>query len=290
MTDHFDFGSFMDLDNQAGLRKNCISLFSALAQCPQDVSHVDMYKSALINDPLVDSLEGLHSTVTAIDLNDETSIIKSMSLLNLVVPSLNDAEEDGLVQSQRIVAPALDERIRLAKTKNDLLTIAQLLQWIDQSAEASQRLHQLTDLLDQDAAIFEKVLSALTSADRAAAMGSLLATLLENHHVGFIAGDRRELLLGRGVEEWLANLVTNDALSDISDQDLLSKTLCTMQFDEEVLDEHPNFMDHLMASCIILTSTGKTDNSSFLFLLLVLDEALFDTLRKINDTVQEVRN
>ena len=290
MTDHFDFGSFMDLDNQAGLRKNCISLFSALAQCPQDVSHVDMYKSALINDPLVDSLEGLHSTVTAIDLNDETSIIKSMSLLNLVVPSLNDAEDDGLVQSQRIVAPALDERIRLAKTKNDLLTIAQLLQWIDQSAEASQRLHQLTDLLDQDAAIFEKVLSALTIADRAAAMGSLLATLLENHHVGFIAGDRRELLLGRGVEEWLANLVTNDALSDISDQDLLSKTLCTMQFDEEVLDEHPNFMDHLMASCIILTSTGKTDNSSFLFLLLVLDEALFDTLRKINDTVQEVRN
>ena len=167
MTDHFDFGSFMDLDNQAGLRKNCISLFSALAQCPQDVSHVDMYKSALINDPLVDSLEGLHSTVTAIDLNDETSIIKSMSLLNLVVPSLNDAEDDRLVQSQRIVAPALDERIRLAKTKNDLLTIAQLLQWIDQSAEASQRLHQLIDLLDQDTAIFEKVLSALTSADRA---------------------------------------------------------------------------------------------------------------------------
>ena len=290
MTDHFDFGSFMDLDNQAGLRKNCISLFSALAQCPQDVSHVDMYKSALINDPLVDSLEGLHSTVTAIDLNDETSIIKSMSLLNLVVPSLNDAEDDRLVQSQRIVAPALDERIRLAKTKNDLLTIAQLLQWIDQSAEASQRLHQLIDLLDQDAAIFEKVLSALPSADRAAAMGSLLATLLENHHVGFIAGDRRELLLERGVEEWLANLVTNDALSDISDQDLLSKMLCTMQFDEEVLDEHPDFMDHLMASCIMLTSTGKTDNSSFLFLLLVLDEALFDTLRKINDTVQEIRN
>ena len=63
-----------------------------------------------------------------------------------------------------------------------------------------------------------------------------------------------------------------------------------MQFDEEILDEHPDFMDHLMASCIILTSTGKTDNSSFLFLLLVLDEALFDTLRKINDTVQEVRN
>jgi hypothetical protein len=290
MADHFDFGSFMDLDNQAGLRKNCISLFSALAQCPQDVSHVDIYKSALIKDPLVDSLEGLHSTVKLIDLNDETSIIKSMSLLNLVVPSLNDAEDDRLVQSQRIVAPALDERVRLAKTKNDLLTIAQLLQWIDQSAEASQRLHQLTDLLDQDAAIFEKVLSALTSADRAAAMGSLLATLLENHHVGFIAGDRRELLLGRGVEEWLANLVTNDALSDISDQDLLSKTLCTMQFDEEILDEHPDFMDHLMASCIILTSTGKTDNSSFLFLLLVLDEALFDTLRKINDTVQEVRN
>ena len=290
MTDHFDFGSFMDLDNQAGLRKNCISLFSALAQCPQDAGDVDMYKSALINDPLVDSLEGLHSTVTAIDLNDETSIIKSMSLLNLVVPSLNDAEDDRLVQSQRIVAPALDERIRLAKTKNDLLTIAQLLQWIDQSAEASQRLHQLTDLLDQDAAIFEKVLSALTSADRAAAMGSLVATLLENHHVGFIAGDRRKLLLGRGVEEWLANLVTNDALSEISDQDLLSKTLCTMKFDEEVVDEHPDFMDHLLASCMVLTSTGKTDNSSFLFLLLVLDEALFDTLRKINDTVQEVRN
>ena len=290
MTDHFDFGSFMDLDNQAGLRKNCISLFSALARCPQDVSDVEIYKSALINDQLVDSLEGLHNTVNAIDLDDETSIIKSMSLLNLVVPSLSGAEDDGLVQSQRIVVPALDERIRLAKTKNDLLTIAQLLQWIDQSAEASQRLHQLIDLLDRDAAIFEKVLSALTNADQIAAMGSLLAALLENHHVGFIAGERRGLLLRRGVEEWLANLVTNDALSDISDQDLLSKTLCTMQFDEGVLDEHPDFMDHLTSSCIILTSTGKTDNSSFLFLLLIMDEALFDTLRKINDTVQEIRN
>ena len=117
MTDDFDFGSFMDLDNQADLREHCISLFSALAQYPQNVDAVNLHKSALINDPLVGTLEGLKSSVAAIELEDAASIASSMSILNLVVPSLKEAKYDGLEQSHIDIIPALKERINKAKTK-----------------------------------------------------------------------------------------------------------------------------------------------------------------------------
>ena len=68
MTDDFDFGSFMDLDNQADLREHCISLFSALAQYPENVDAVNLHKSALINDPLVGTLEGLKVPLPPLNL------------------------------------------------------------------------------------------------------------------------------------------------------------------------------------------------------------------------------
>ena len=95
-------------------------------------------------------------------------------------------------------------------------------------------------------------------------------------------------LLDRGVERWLAKLVTTDALSDVADEDLLTKNLCKMQLDEEILEKHPDFMDRLMNSCDILTSTGNTDRSGFLFLLLVKDEQQFRALQKINNNIEEL--
>ena len=288
MTDDFDFGSFMDLDNQADLRTHCISLFSALAQYPQNVDTVNLHKSALINDPLVGTLEGLKSSVVAIELEDAASIVSSMSLLNLVVPSLKESKYDGLEQSQIDIIPALKARINNAKTKDDLIFIAHIFQWVNKPAYVSQRLHQVIDFLDYDPKIYEQTISALKCDDKLAALDHLLATLQDNHQIGFIAGDKMKTLLDRGVERWLAKLVTTDALSDVADEDLLTKNLCKMQLDEEILEKHPDFMDRLMNSCDILTSTGNTDHSGFLFLLLVKDEQQFRALQKINNNIEEL--
>ena len=288
MTDDFDFGSFMDLDNQADLRKHCISLFSALAQYPQNVDTVNLHKSALINDPLVGTLEGLKSSVVAIELEDAASIVSSMSLLNLVVPSLKESKYDGLEQSQIDIIPALKARINNAKTKDDLIFIAHIFQWVNKSAEVSQRLHQVIDFLDHDPNVYKQTISALKCDDKLAALDLLLSTLQDNHQIGFIAGDKMKTLLDRGVERWLAKLVTTDALSDVADEDLLTKNLCKMQLDEEILEKHPDFMDRLMNSCDILTSTGNTDRSGFLFLLLVKDEQQFRALQKINNNIEEL--
>ena len=287
MTDDFDFGSFMDLDNQADLRTHCISLFSALAQYPQNVDTVNLHKSALINDPLVGTLEGLKSSVVAIELEDAASIVSSMSLLNLVVPSLKESKYDGLEQSQIDIIPALKARINNAKTKDDLIFIAHIFQWVNKPAHVSQRLHQVIDFLGYDPNIYEQTISALKCDDKLAALDHLLATLQDNHQIGFIAGDKMKTLLDRGVERWLAKLVTTDALSDVADEDLLTKNLCKMQLDEEILEKHPDFMDRLMNSCDILTSTGNTDRSGFLFLLLVKDEQQFRALQKINNNIEE---
>lgn len=288
MTDDFDFGSFMDLDNQADLREHCISLFSALAQYPQNVDAVNLHKSALINDPLVGTLEGLKSSVAAIELEDAASIASSMSILNLVVPSLKEAKYDGLEQSHIDIIPALKERINKAKTKNDLIFIAHIFQWVNNSSDVSQRLHQVIDFLDHDPDIYEKTTSALKCDDKLAALNQLLTKLQDNHQIGFIAGDKMKKLLDRGVEEWLAKLVTTDALSGIADEDLLTKNLCKMQLDEEILDEHPDFMDRLIDCCDILTSTGNTNHSGFLFLLLVKDEQQFSALQKMNISIEEL--
>ena len=288
MTDDFDFGSFMDLDNQADLRTHCISLFSALAQYPQNVDTVNLHKSALINDPLVGTLEGLKSSVVAIELEDAASIVSSMSLLNLVVPSLKESKYDGLEQSQIDIIPALKARINNAKTKDDLIFIAHIFQWVNKPAYVSQRLHQVIDFLGYDPNIYEQTISALKCDDKLAALDHLLATLQDNHQIGFIAGDKMKTLLDRGVERWLAKLVTTDALSDVADEDLLTKNLCKMQLDEEILEKHPDFMDRLMNSCDILTSTGNTDHSGFLFLLLVKDEQQFRALQKINNNIEEL--
>ena len=288
MTDDFDFGSFMDLDNQADLRTHCISLFSALAQYPQNVDTVNLHKSALINDPLVGTLEGLKSSVVAIELEDAASIVSSMSLLNLVVPSLKESKYDGLEQSQIDIIPALKARINNAKTKDDLIFIAHIFQWVNKPAHVSQRLHQVIDFLGYDPNIYEQTISALKCDDKLAALDHLLATLQDNHQIGFIAGDKMKTLLDRGVERWLAKLVTTDALSDVADEDLLTKNLCKMQLDEEILEKHPDFMDRLMNSCDILTSTGNTDHSGFLFLLLVKDEQQFRALQKINNNIEEL--
>ena len=288
MTDDFDFGSFMDLDNQADLRTHCISLFSALAQYPQNVDTVNLHKSALINDPLVGTLEGLKSSVVAIELEDAASIVSSMSLLNLVVPSLKESKYDGLEQSQIDIIPALKARINNAKTKDDLIFIAHIFQWVNKPAHVSQRLHQVIDFLDYDPSIYDQTISALKCDDKLAALDHLLATLQDNHQIGFIAGDKMKTLLDRGVERWLAKLVTTDALSDVADEDLLTKNLCKMQLDEEILEKHPDFMDRLMNSCDILTSTGNTDHSGFLFLLLVKDEQQFRALQKINNNIEEL--
>lgn len=288
MTDDFDFGSFMDLDNQADLRTHCISLFSALAQYPQNVDTVNLHKSALINDPLVGTLEGLKSSVVAIELEDAASIVSSMSLLNLVVPSLKESKYDGLEQSQIDIIPALKARINNAKTKDDLIFIAHIFQWVNKPNDVSQRLHQVIDFLDYDPNIYEQTISALKCDDKLAALDHLLATLQDNHQIGFIAGDKMKTLLDRGVERWLAKLVTTDALSDVADEDLLTKNLCKMQLDEEILEKHPDFMDRLINSCDILTSTGNTDHSGFLFLLLVKDEQQFRALQKINNNIEEL--
>ena len=169
-----------------------------------------------------------------------------------------------------------------------LILIAHIFQWVNNSSDVSQRLHQVIDFLDHDPDIYEETTSALKCNDKLAALDHLLAKLQDNHQIGFIARDKIKKLLDRGVEEWLAKLVTTDALSGIADQDLLTKNLCIMQLDEEILDEHPDFMDRLVDCCDILTSTGNTNHPGFLFLLLVKDEQQFSALQKMNNKIEEL--
>ena len=267
MTD-FDFAGFLDTDNQKNFAVSLIKLFDSIIleeneeKILNNISEVR--KNSISND-----FGGLLSALSNFDLKDISSKLSLLAVINLITPNLSVSDE--LIDQWEITHDNSKEIIRNKIdnfcTDYELRYIAQISQWSENNSENAMIFQKIADLfhnIDNIEELRKKIQSHYPDD-----LTKLIDELDSKRTKGFVQSDIINILDKRGVDQKISSLVTLDAISQISNNQLSSDPLLEIEINEEDEPEIAFEVIELLPKIgIILTSTAGKDGGTFIFLVL----------------------
>ena len=267
MTD-FDFAGFLDTDNQKNFAVSLIKLFDSIIleeneeKILNNISEVR--KNSISND-----FGGLLSALSNFDLKDISSKLSLLAVINLITPNLSVSDE--LIDQWEITHDNSKEIIRNKIdnfcTDYELRYIAQISQWSENNSENAMIFQKIADLfhnIDNIEELRKKIQSHYPDD-----LTKLIDELDSKRTKGFVQSDIINILDKRGVDQKISSLVTLDAISQISNNQLSSDPLLEIEINEEDEPEIAFEVIELLPKIgIILTSTAGKDEGTFIFLVL----------------------
>ena len=292
MSSDFDFGNFLDLDNQSNLKINCIMLFENLCNHKKTSKELDALKQVIISDPISKSFSGFYDAIGNLKFSDKASISNVFPHLNLMINTLNDNGKSD-IEIERVKNDLKEKLHHLSDSidnGNDIWMIAQIYEFIEPGSKTAVNLIRILDLEVSESDTIKEIKQVLKSRNIESNLEQLLTRLLAQETRGFITGDLKQVLLDRGVEDRFVNLVTKDSVKNLTKESLTKNKLFLITFDEEMLDVEPDFIDKITQNGIILTSTAGDSEKGFVFLVLSTNNdqgaSFFDSYHKL---IREVR-
>ena len=288
MTD-FDFAGFLDTDNQKSFAISLIKLFDSiiLEENEEKILH---NISEVKNNSISNDFGGLLSALGNFNLNDISSKLSLLAVINLITPNLSVS--DDLSDQWQITYSNSKEIIR-KKIDNfsndyDLRYIAQISQWSENNSENAMIFQKIADLFHNTDNIEElrKKIRSHYPDD----LTKLIDELDSKRTKGFVQSDIINILDKRGVDHKISSLVTLEAISQISSSQLSSDPLLEIKINEEAEPEIAFEVIELLPKIgIILTSTAGKDEGTFIFLVLCNNQDSIKMLDDINAIYKEYK-
>ena len=286
MTD-FDFAGFLDTDNQKNFAISLIKLFDSiiLEKNEEKILHniSEVRKNSISKD-----FGGLLSALSEFDLKDISSKLSLLAVINLITPNLSvsdelsDQWEITHTNSKEIIRNKIDN----FSTDYELRYIAQISQWSENNSENAMIFQKIADLVHNIDNIEElrKKIQFHYPND----LNKLIDELDSQRTKGFVQSDIINILDKRGVDQKISSLVTLEAISQISTNQLSSDPLLEIKINEEAEPEIAFEVIELLPKIgIILTSTAGKDEGTFIFLVLCNNQNSIKMLNDINASYKE---
>ena len=288
MTD-FDFAGFLDTDNQKSFAISLIKLFDSiiLEENEEKILH---NISEVKNNSISNDFGGLLSALSNFNLNDISSKLSLLAVINLITPNLSVS--DDLSDQWQITYSNSKEIIRKKidnfSNEYDLRYIAQISQWSENNSENAMIFQKIADLVHNTDNIEElrKKIRSHYPDD----LTKLIDELDSKRTKGFVQSDIINILDKRGVDHKISSLVTLEAISQISSSQLSSDPLLEIMINEEAEPEIAFEVIELLPKIgIILTSTAGKDEGTFIFLVLCNNQDSIKMLDDINAIYKEYK-
>ena len=288
MTD-FDFAGFLDTDNQKSFAISLIKLFDSiiLEENEEKILH---NISEVKNNSISNDFGGLLSALSNFNLNDFSSKLSLLAVINLITPNLSVS--DDLSDQWQITYSNSKEIIRKKidnfSNEYDLRYIAQISQWSENNSENAMIFQKIADLVHNTNNIEElrKKIRSHYPDD----LTELIDELDSKRTKGFVQSDIINILDKRGVDHKISSLVTLEAISQISSGQLSSDPLLEIKINEEAEPEIAFEVIELLPKIgIILTSTAGKDEGTFIFLVLCNNQDSIKMLDDINAIYKEYK-
>ena len=234
MSSDFDFGNFLDLDNQSNLKINCIMLFENLFNHKKTLKELDALKQVIISDPISKSFSGFYDAIGNLKFSDKASISNVFPHLNLMINTLNDNGKSD-IEIERVKNDLKEKLHHLSDSidnGNDIWMIAQIYEFIEPGSKTAVNLIRILDLEFSESDTIKEIKHVLKSPNIESNLEQLLTRLLAQETRGFITGDLKQVLLDRGVEDRFVNLITKDSVKNLTKESLTKNKLFLITFDE----------------------------------------------------------
>tara|TARA_B100000941_G_scaffold262794_1_gene215778 strand:+ start:57 stop:926 length:870 start_codon:yes stop_codon:yes gene_type:complete len=286
MTD-FDFAGFLDTDNQKNFVISLIKLFDSiiLEKNEEKILHniSEVRKNSISKD-----FGGLLSALSEFDLKDISSKLSLLAVINLITPNLSVSDElsDQWEITHSNSKEIIRNKIDNFSTDYDLRYIAQISQWSENNSENAMIFQKIADLVHNIDNIEElrKKIQFHYPND----LNKLIDELDSQRTKGFVQSDIINILDKRGVDQKISSLVTLEAISQISTNQLSSDPLLEIKINEEAEPEIAFEVIELLPKIgIILTSTAGKDEGTFIFLVLCNNQNSIKMLNDINASYKE---
>ena len=286
MTD-FDFAGFLDTDNQKNFAVSLIKLFDSIIleeneeKILNNISEVR--KNSISND-----FGGLLSALSNFDLKDISSKLSLLAVINLITPNLSVSDElsDQWEITHSNSKEIIRNKIDNFSTDYELRYIAQISQWSENNSENAMIFQKIADLvhnIDNIEELRKKIQSHYPDD-----LTKLIDELDSKRTKGFVQSDIINILDKRGVDQKISSLVTLEAISQISTNQLSSDPLLEIKINEEAEPEIAFEVIELLPKIgIILTSTAGKDEGTFIFLVLCNNQNSIKMLNDINASYKE---
>ena len=286
MTD-FDFAGFLDTDNQKNFVISLIKLFDSiiLEKNEEKILHniSEVRKNSISKD-----FGGLLSALSEFDLKDISSKLSLLAVINLITPNLSVSDElsDQWEITHSNSKEIIRNKIDNFSTDYDLRYIAQISQWSEKNSENAMIFQKIADLvhnIDNIEELRKKIQSHYPND-----LNKLIDELDSQRTKGFVQSDIINILDKRGVDQKISSLVTLEAISQISTNQLSSDPLLEIKINEEAEPEIAFEVIELLPKIgIILTSTAGKDEGTFIFLVLCNNQNSIKMLNDINASYKE---
>ena len=286
MTD-FDFAGFLDTDNQKNLVISLIKLFDSiiLEKNEEKILHniSEVRKNSISKD-----FGGLLSALSEFDLKDISSKLSLLAVINLITPNLSVSDElsDQWEITHSNSKEIIRNKIDNFSTDYELRYIAQISQWSENNSENAMIFQKIADLvhnIDNIEELRKKIQSHYPND-----LNKLIDELDSQRTKGFVQSDIIDILDKRGVDQKISSLVTLEAISQISTNQLSSDPLLEIKINEEAAPEIAFEVIELLPKLgIILTSTAGKDEGTFIFLVLCNNQNSIKMLNDINASYKE---
>ena len=286
MTD-FDFAGFLDTDNQKNFAISLIKLFDSiiLEKNEEKILHniSEVRKNSISKD-----FGGLLSALSEFDLKDISSKLSLLAVINLITPNLSVSDElsDQWEITHSNSKEIIRNKIDNFSTDYELRYIAQISQWSEKNSENAMIFQKIADLvhnIDNIEELRKKIQSHYPND-----LNKLIDELDSQRTKGFVQSDIINILDKRGVDQKISSLVTLEAISQISTNQLSSDPLLEIKINEEAEPEIAFEVIELLPKIgIILTSTAGKDEGTFIFLVLCNNQNSIKMLNDINASYKE---
>ena len=286
MTD-FDFAGFLDTDNQKNFVISLIKLFDRiiLEKNEEKILHniSEVRKNSISKD-----FGGLLSALSEFDLKDISSKLSLLAVINLITPNLSVSDElsDQWEITHSNSKEIIRNKIDNFSTDYELRYIAQISQWSENNSENAMIFQKIADLvhnIDNIEELRKKIQSHYPND-----LNKLIDELDSQRTKGFVQTDIINILDKRGVDQKISSLVTLEAISQISTNQLSSDPLLEIKINEEAEPEIAFEVIELLPKIgIILTSTAGKDEVTFIFIVLCNNQNSIKMLNDINASYKE---
>ena len=286
MTD-FDFAGFLDTDNQKDFALSLINLFDGIISGSDEKLINEKIKNVL-NNSISKDFDGLVSVLNNFDFSSETSKISLLSIINLITPNLSvsDSLDNEWKETLLLSKKTISLKIKSISEESDLRFIAQISQWIEKDNTNAINFQKLADLFNDIENLDEFRNGVINKYPEN--LSEIIEKLDNKRKKGFVQKDIVEILEKRGVGNNISVLVTQEAMSGISSQQLLTDPLIQVEINENNDPEKAfEVMEVLPEIGTLLTSTASDKNGSFLFLVLCKNKNSIQELEKLNITFKE---
>ena len=288
MTD-FDFAGFLDTDNQKDFALSLINLFDIIIS-GSDEKLINEKINSVLNNSISKDFDGLVSVLNNIEFSSETSKISLLSIINLITPNLSvsDSLDNEWKETLLLSKKTISLKIKSISEENDLRFIAQISQWIEKDNTNAINFQKLADLFNDIENLDEFRNGIINKYPES--LSDIIEKLDNKRKKGFVQKDIVEILEKRGVGNNISVLVTQEAMSEISNEQLISNPVLQIEINENEDPENAfEVMELIPEIGVLLTSTAGNDDGTFIFLVLSNTENSVQELNRVNAKYKEFK-